>query len=413
MAETTQHLDLIAEMSRDFALSRDIEATLRHGLAAIAEAVGAEASSLFLLDEDSGELVCHACTGPVDITGLRLPPGRGIVGCTVAEDRARMVRDVRQDADFGAMVDAQTGFVTRSIMCAPMSVQGHRLGAIELLNKKGGGLFDTGDRQLLQTLASSAALALLNARLTSAMVEQEGMRREMALAAEIQRGMLPPPSSGEAPIHGVNLPAGSVSGDFFDIMALPGGDVAFCIGDVSGKGMNAALLMARTSSLFRCLAKTAPGPGRLLAAINDELCETGGGGMFVTMAAGLYDPAARRVRLASAGHEPALLHRDGGFTAFPAQAPPLGIAPDMIEGAVGEDEIALGGGALYLFTDGLTEAAGADGGMLGAAGVRRLIESLVGLAPGRRLAAIVDTAAPAGAPRRDDLTLLVVQGGAS
>jgi sigma-B regulation protein RsbU (phosphoserine phosphatase) len=406
MSAITQHLDIIADMSQDFALSGDIEETLRRGLARIADAVGAEAASLFLVDAEMGELVCHGCTGPVDVAGLRIPMSSGIVGCAVANNQARMVRDARSDPAFRDSIDTATGFVTRSIICAPMSVRAERLGAIELINKRGGGFFSAGDRHLLQALASSAALALFNARLAARMMEQEGVRRELTLAAEIQRSMLPGAAVG--PVRGINQPAHVVSGDFFDALALADGSVAFCIGDVSGKGINAALLMAKTASLFRCLAKTVPSPGRLLAMINDELCETGTSGHFVTMAAGVYDPAQRWVTLANAGHEPASLFRDGAFRSLPAKAPPLGILPDLIGDRVAENGFPLDGGCLYLYTDGITEGPDGRGGMLGAEGVQGMLAELAPLPPDQRLQAVLDRLADHGPPR-DDLTMLLVE----
>ncbi len=407
MTAITQHLDIIADMSQDFALSGDIEETLRRGLARIAEAVGAEASSLFLVDPTDNALVCHACTGPVDVTGLRLAMSSGIVGCVVSQNQARMVRDVRDDPEFRDTVDGLTGFVTRSIICAPMSVRDERLGAIELINKRGGGFFSAGDRQLLQALASSAALALFNARLTARMMEQEGMRRELTLAAEIQRSMLPAQAVG--PVVGLNLPARVVSGDFFDALALADGSYAFCIADVSGKGINAALLMAKTASLFRCLAKTVPSPGRLLGMINAELCETGTSGHFVTMAAGVYDPDQHWVTLANAGHEPASLWRNGAFTAIPAKAPPLGILPELIGDMVPESGFPLDGGCLYLYTDGVTEEPDGRGGMLGAEGVQRMLAELAALPAATRLEAVLERLTGGGAIPRDDLTLLLVE----
>lgn len=404
-----QYLDLIAEMGQDFAASRDIGHTVRRGLVRIAEAVEAEAASVFLSDDETGEIVCHACAGPVDISGLRLPAGTGIVGKTIAEGRARLVRDVRRNPDFQEAVDARTGFVTRSILCAPMTAAGRCLGAIEVVNKRAGRLFGAADSRLLEALGASAALAVSHARLTAAMIKQEAVRRELELAAEIQRGMLPP-NLDDVPLWGINLPARAVSGDFFDILPLGGGKFAFSIGDVSGKGINAALLMAKTSSLFRCLAKTMESPGRLLAAVNAELCETGMMGMFVTMAAGVFDQASGTVLLASAGHEPAVVHRAGagGFEVLPPHAPPLGIAADLIGPAVPEDRLALGDGCLYLFTDGLTECALGDGGMLGSDGVRDLIERYADLQPAQRVAALAARVSRPDAAVRDDLTLLLV-----
>jgi len=402
----SEDLDLIAEMSADFARSRDIEATLKLALGRICQLVDAEAASVFMLEGD--ELVCRACWGPVDVTGLRLPANHGIVGRTVAENAAQIVRDTGHDRDFSKAVDQTTGFVTRSILCAPLSVHDQRLGAIELFNKRSGGGFDLADRRLLVALTASAALAVFNARLAAGMAEQEALKRELSLAAEIQRTMLPAPPGPTFPIHGVNLPARGVSGDFFDVLPLGSDRIAFAIGDVSGKGINASLLMAKTASLFRCLAKRIEGPGSLLAAIDSELAETAAGGMFVTMVAGVLDRPSGTVTLANAGHEPPLLVAPGGTKAIEASMPPLGILPELFADGCPETEVRLGGGTLYLFTDGLTEAESGDGEQLGSAGVEKLLRRHADLPAHRRLEALVGALASGGA-LRDDATLLAVE----
>ncbi len=106
-----------------------------------------------------------------------------------------------------------------------------------------------------------------------------------------------PAQDDDLPICGINRPIREVSGDFYDYFELPDGTIAFALGDVSGKGMNAALLMAKTASLFRCLGKTIRDPARLLSILNREICETTSRGMFVTMVAGLYEPSDRAAAL--------------------------------------------------------------------------------------------------------------------
>ncbi len=407
------HLGLIAEMTREFSAANDYKTVAHSALERITKYVGAEAASLFLVSDEGDALVCTACYGPVDITGLNIPATTGVVGRSVTSREGVMVRDVSQDADFGGVVDAKTGFTTRSLLVAPLSVGRECLGAIEIINRIGGdGLFEEEDLVLLETLARAAALAMNNFRLTQQIVQQERNRHELELAAEIQRDLLPQPSSRDFPIHGINIPARSVSGDFFDIMTLPDGRIWFNVGDVSGKGMNAALLMAKTSSLFRCLAKSAEDPGQLLNAINNELCETNSHGMFVTMLGGLFHPGSGSLRLTNAGHEPPLHFdlRTERFTAIPADAPPLGIAP----GIAGPDgfpvtEIDLEGGSLYVFTDGLTEATTFGGGMLGIDGVRALIREHAEESPDLRLKSIAGAVKLPGQSLRDDLTLLVVE----
>ncbi len=411
-AAESDHLELLADMGVDFASSLDIKETIAKALNRIIAHLDAEGGALFLLDEAGGTLRCHASVGGTDITGLTLKSDQGIVGRSVQSNKGEIVRDARTDPNFQKSVDEQTGFTTRSILCAPMSVKDQRLGAIEMVNKRGGdGLFDDDDLRLLQVLSTSAALAVLNARMAEALVEQERVKRELELAAEIQRSLLPECRDAAFPVHGVNIPARTVSGDFFDFFPLDDGRICFNLGDVSGKGMNAALLMAKTASLFRCLGKTIHEPGRLLALINDEVCETATRGMFVTMIGGVYDPATGVVRLANAGHEPPLFRdRDGSFSDLPAEAPPLGISPLLVEG-VGfpETEIRLDGGTLYIFTDGLTEGYLENGESLEVAGLKALIEEYDALTAPERIHKVLGHLYRDNVVLRDDLTFMTIE----
>ncbi len=404
-------VELLAAMSRDFADSRDIDDTLRKGLMRISNYLDAAGGALFLLDDSGEKLSCTCSIGANDIEGLTLASDQGIVGRSVQNNRGELVRDVRADPSFFGGVDEVTGFVTRSIICAPMSVRDECIGAIELVNKRGTDpRFNLEDLHILEAMASSAALAILNAHMAEALVEQERVRHELELAAEIQRSLLPDSPSEDYPVHGVNLPAFSVSGDFYDFFALDDGRICFNLGDVSGKGMNAALLMAKTSSLYRCLGKSRAGPGALLARINTEICETATRGMFVTMVAGIYDPATGHVRLVNAGHEPPLLHRGGSdFTAFPADAIPLGIVPSPVtHDAFPESSLDLEGGSLYVFTDGVTEGYVQDGEVLEVEGLQRVLAAVEDAPPSQRLESVVALFRQSGRPFRDDVTLLVI-----
>jgi len=397
---------LLAKMTRDFSDSLDIEKSLKNGLAMIAEHLHAEAGSLWLLDETGTELECKASVGPHPITGMRLSVDKGIIGRSIRENVCQTVLDVSEDPNFTVSVDEESGFVTHSLLCAPMSFADEPLGAIELVNKLTNDrrCFDESDIDPLQVMTASAALAIANARMAASLVEHERVRRELELAAEIQRNLLPAPRPEPFPIFGVNIPARTVSGDFFDILPLPDGRLSFCLGDVSGKGMNAALLMAKTASLYRCLAKTVKSPGDLLEAVNDEICETATRGMFVTMVAGVYEPGSGVATVASAGHEPLLFHRgEAGFESIPAEAPPLGILPGT---RFPEVAVALAGGALYAFSDGLTEACNESGAQLGPEGLERLITRFADQPVARRVGSII--AAVEQLELRDDLTLLAV-----
>jgi sigma-B regulation protein RsbU (phosphoserine phosphatase) len=155
-------------------------------------------------------------------------------------------------------------------------------------------------------------------------------------------------------VHGVNVSAKEVWGDLYDYFPLCDGRIYFCLADGSGKGMNAALLMAKTSSLFHCLGKAIHDPGRPLSTLNQEISETAVRGMFVTLVAGTCDPASGQVRLANAGYLHVLrVQRSGEVCEYPSNAVPLGILPG---GEFPCTEFELKDASRYLFTDGLIEA---------------------------------------------------------
>jgi len=399
---------MLAGLIQDFASSLEVEETLQHAVERIIVHLQAEAASVFLLDDARRALVCRSCAGPIDIRGLTLAADEGIVGDSVTSGRVRIVRDVGRSEHFAAYVDRHTGFVTRSILCAPLAVRGQVIGALEVVNKRGGdGLFGEADVHLATTVAAAASLAIHNARMAAALVEQERVRKELDMARQIQLGLLPPSGVGALPIRGINRPAREVSGDFYDFMALPDGRLYFSIADVAGKGMNAALTMAKTTSLLRCLARTIADPGALLAQVNDEVCDTSAQGMFVTLVAGFVEPDARRVTFSNGGHLPPLVRRrDGGYVEIAARVPPLGIVQGL---RFPVDTLVLDRDSVYLFTDGLTEACDIAGTRLGFEGLRRVLDEVAVLAADIRLPAVVAALAGQGRHSDDDITMLLIE----
>lgn len=234
------------------------------------------------------------------------------------------------------------------------------------------------------------------------------LHRELELAREVQRSLLPAESREPMGVVGLNVSAREVSGDFYDFYRLHNGQIAFCIADVSGKGMNAALLMAKASSLFRCLGKGVHDPAKLMTMLNREIYETSIRGMFVTMAAGVFDPATRRVRLVNAGHLP-VLQMNGRYLVkeYPASAPPLGIAPEM---AYTNEEFFLDDHSLYLYTDGLLEARISDQRRLEREGLLDLMARHCGAPPVERLQQIVAAVRRGPDGIEDDLTVLLIEG---
>ena len=293
-------------------------------------------------------------------------------------------------------------------MCAPLTVRGQCIGALELINKRSGDrLFAASDLHLATAVASAAALAIHNARMAQALVEQERVRKELELAREIQLSLLPGAAPTTFPVHGLNIPAREVSGDFFDYYEIDGDRIYFSLADVSGKGMNAALLMAKTTSLLHCLAKSTEDPAELLTKVNEEICETASLGMFVTIVAGYIYPSTGLVELTNAGHQPPVFWRnDRPYEELLATAPPIGILPEQ---SFESTRIELGAGSLYIFTDGVTESIAPDGSELGVEGLCAIIDATSGFDSAKRLDAIVDKIHEQDRKIHDDLTLLLIE----
>jgi sigma-B regulation protein RsbU (phosphoserine phosphatase) len=379
-------LDFLAELSQALALSIDLHKTLAMALERIAEFMQAEAASMFLVDPVTKLIECRLCVGPVNITGLKVEAGQGIVGRAVAENLTQIVRDAQTDARVNVRVDAETGFVTRSIICVPLTTAEGPIGALEVINRRSGGLFEISDAVLLETVAAPAALAVNNARLADNLVEQQRMKRELELARRAQKSLLPKRRRDNFPLIGINLPAHEISGDFYDFFDLADGRIAFVIGDISGKGLDAAFLMVRTASLLRWAGKEGITPACWLERVNTELCATMREGRFVCALVGQYDRRDGSVVFASAGFPPALLQDAEGFREFPADGPPLGIMPDI---SYGETRLTLGADALYFFSDGITDARDSQRNRIGSVGMRELIVRHLDLAPEPRLRALI------------------------
>ena len=210
-------------------------------------------------------------------------------------------------------------------------------------------------------------------------LELEHLRRELELARQIQAGMLPLahplfPERQDLEVCGLVEPAASVAGDLFDAFFVEDGRLFVCIGDVSGHGVGAALLMARTIGLLRSLAMAAGEPAQLLAQLNASLCEGNESSLFVTLFCGFLDPATGRFAYANAGHCPPLLVRDGQVAPLPLPRGPLAGAFRQASYCGSETTLAPGN-VLFTYTDGITEAEDAAGRPFGLEGLERLLEA--------------------------------------
>lgn len=385
-ASEARALAFLADLSQALAVSLDLRETVGEGLQRIADFMGAEAASLFLLDDDGHTLECRVCVGPIDITGLRIVVGQGVVGRAVADNANQLVTNAQDDPRVDHSIDRSIDFLTHSLLCSPLSTAKGPIGALEMVNKRDGSAFAFSDAEILRLIAAPISLAINNARLALKLVEQTRLRREFDLARRMQKSLLPKRRRDAFPLLGVNLPAHEISGDFYDYFDLPDGRIGFVIGDVSGKGLDAALLMMRAASLLRWVGKDGLAPRDWLARVNEELCQTSLDGRFVCALVGYVDREGARATIAGGGFPPALLHRDGVFTEYPSGGAPLGILPEM---DFDEHLIEIGHGALYCFSDGMTDVRDSEQRTIGLAGVRELIARHAGASPESRLRGMI------------------------
>jgi sigma-B regulation protein RsbU (phosphoserine phosphatase) len=287
--------------------------------------------------------------------------------------------------------------------------------------------FEPGEVALLQTFANQAAVAIQRAGLVEALrekitqleaaqaelVQKERMERELELARQVQQSVLPRifPLMPGYTFAARNKPARQVGGDFYDVILLDADRVGLVVGDVSDKGMPAALYMALTRSLLLAEARRKGSPRAVLTSVHRLLQELGQPGLFVTVFYGVVDAPARRLTYARAGHDRPLLAREGEIHPLGGEGTFLGF-PDLEELHLSEEQVELqAGDRLVLYTDGLTDAVAPDGRPFGQGRLVSLLQSHAHLSPDDLCAAaFTDLLAYQGdADQYDDMTMLVVE----
>jgi sigma-B regulation protein RsbU (phosphoserine phosphatase) len=270
-------------------------------------------------------------------------------------------------------------FRIRSVMCVPLCTpEGKAFGVIQLDTQDRSKKFTQEDLKLLWGVANQAAIALENARLHEEAVARERLRRDLELATRVQHSFLPSnlPKVPGYEFFAYYQPAQEVGGDYYGFIPLPQGRLAVAVGDVAGKGIAAALLMAKVSSDARFCFLAEADPAQAVAQLNDQLCPyTSPMDRFVTFAAAILDPARHLVTLVSAGHPSPLLKRQGESTLIDAvPKATAGLPLGMIEGCTYEScQITLQpGDNLLLFSDGVPDALDARNQAFSMKGVQRV-----------------------------------------
>ena len=300
----------------------------------------------------------------------------------------------------------------------PLVGQGELLGALYLGPRLSDQPYSTDDRKLLANLASQVAPAMRVAQLVreqqAEAKERERIQQELEVAALIQHTLLPR-QLPQRPGWGVDAfyrPAREVGGDFYDFIDLADGRLGVVIGDVTDKGVPAALVMATCRSMLRAAAVRHDSPGAVLAEVNDALVDEIPPAMFVTCLYAIVDTDTGLMTIANAGHNLPYIRTGGGVTELRATGMPLGLMPGMDYEE--RSQSLVDGDVMVLSSDGITEAHDSDGEMYG---FSRLLGRISAPAPdGDFVAAVVNDVerhTGADAEQEDDITLVVVRRTAS
>jgi sigma-B regulation protein RsbU (phosphoserine phosphatase) len=301
----------------------------------------------------------------------------------------------------------------------PLTGRDDLIGVMALGPKRSEEPYSKTDLQLLQSVADQTGLAIENSRLLSSLAEEAARRerfnRELEIAREVQERLFP---QSYPPIPGVDCaghcrPAQGVGGDYYDFVALPEGRLGIAVGDVSGKGISAALLMASLRASLR--GQTLGGPTDLAALmrnVNSLLYEASAANRYATFFYAQFDPRARTLAFVNAGHNPPVILRGDEVLRLEPDGPVVGLLP---QAQYGQSSLVLAPGDILLaYTDGISEAMTVGDEEWGEERMIAAAQACRALPAGRiidRIMAEAD-AFTAGAPQHDDMTLVIVKVGA-
>ena len=315
------------------------------------------------------------------------------------------------ELDSAALVELKAAGVKLAV---PLVSQGELIGVLNLGPRLSEQEYSSDDRKLLDNLAAQAAPALRVGQLVREQQAEAATRQrfeqELEVAKLIQQNFLPkqlPELSGWQ-VAAYYRPAREVGGDFYDVIPLPDGQIGFVVGDVTDKGVPAALVMAATRSVLRASAQRLVEPGEVLERVNEHLCPDMPEKMFVTCLYGVLTPETGHFRFANAGHDLPYVKTASGSEELRARGMPLGLMPGM---PYEEKETVLApGDSLLLHSDGVVEAHDPDGNMFSFPRLKQCVADYPG--GGELIDRVLDDLhahTGPGAEQEDDITMVTLQ----
>ncbi len=409
----TELLGLISKVGIALLSSSGLDETLNQVASLVFEAVPADRCVIMLRDEtaeDGMKISVARIRGKEEkIEEVRI--SRTVMDEVMKNGKSVLTSDAQHDPRYASHTMSLLGI--RTVLAVPLSVSPTDVfGIIYADSPTHAATFTEEHLNILTTLASVAAIRVENARLLEERFERERMERELELATEIQQSFQPsaPPIMDNYEFQGISFSCYEIGGDYYDFINLPDGKMLIALGDVSGKGTGAALLMSSLHAAIHGQVAAKSSLAELVTAVNQYLAANTPSNRFVTLFITELDPATGTLRYINAGHNPPLIGRiDGTVAQLDSGGFPLGILP-MALFELGETELK-SGEALVIYSDGVSEANNLKEEEFG---LERLIEvvrkNLRASAAGLRdkveseLSAFTQTA-----PANDDITLVILK----
>ncbi|HUU31572.1 MAG TPA: GAF domain-containing SpoIIE family protein phosphatase, partial [Phycisphaerae bacterium] len=413
LQERIEELTVLSETSRLLSSTLDPDTVLDNIVRTMAEVLQVKACSLRLLNETGDELVIKAAYG---LSSLYLRKGPVLVAENVKDQAALrgeiiQIADMRTDPLVRYREEARREGLVSSLAVG-LIAKGKPLGTLHIYTGEPH-TFGPEEVRLFRSVADQAAFTVRNAHLVEEVVQARQQKRELEVAAAVQKRLLPAraPAIAGYDCYGITVPSLVVGGDLHDWIELPEGNWGIAVGDVAGKGVPAALLMASLRAALRAQAEHVYELDHIMDRVNRSLTADTEPTEFATLFYGVLDSRARRLTYANAGHEPPLLIRKGQIRPLTVGGPLLGIT---LEASYESEAIQLeAGDTLVAFSDGAFDAANFKQERFGkerlldsirrhaAYGAQRMVEEIQWDI--RRWTGL--------APRADDLTLVAIKVG--
>ena len=407
-----RRLSTLIEVNGLISSSLNLDLILENVMVISKKVMNADASSLMLIDDKTNELVYEVALGSVGKKlkqEFRLKLGQGIAGTVAQEGKPLLLEDAYNHPKFYRGHDEATGYRTKSMITVPLKVGERITGVAQVINRLDDQSFNQDDLELFIALCSLAAIAIDNAKMHKSLMEKQRLVKDMEFARTVQESFLPQktPEITSYRFSTHYTPAQEVGGDFYDFILLDHDRIGIVIGDVSGKGVPAALYMAKLGSDLRTLAFTEKDPAAALRLLNIQLAERSRRGMFATLLYMELDSKNGSLTISNAGHLPPIVKKADGTVRklSTAGGSPLGILSGMTFGQ--ENARLEKGDTAVLYTDGIIEAMNAKEELYGYERFEKLIHASAADPDVLKTAVIDDVNRFTGlSPQHDDMTLV-------